>query len=68
MDQELVYFEDENQQRILRTGISMKFVPPLYKGMKFSIHGLGSFEVVEWRYHWGHEDEDGGLTIVLRQA
>jgi len=39
----------------------------LYKGMRITIHGYSeNYEVVEWNYHLGHEDEDGGLRIIVQ--
>lgn len=41
---------------------------PLKEGMIITIHGYEErFEVMEWMYHHGHEDENAGLIIVLRR-
>ncbi len=40
----------------------------LYKGMTITITKYdGKFEVVDWNYHHGHEDEQTGLRIILQQ-
>ncbi len=42
---------------------------PLFKGMTITIHGHeNEYRVVEWRYHHGQPDEDGGLRIVLEKV
>jgi|GEM_PF-3073257 len=61
------YFYDTNKKRLAdHPGI----LPiPLYKGMKMSIHGLSQeYEVVDWNFHKGHEDEKGGLRIFLKET
>jgi len=41
---------------------------PLYKGMKMTMHGHDTpFEVIEWEYHHGHEHEQAGLRIILKE-
>lgn len=61
------YFFDENGNQIAS---DIGIVPlPLFKGMVVTIHGYDGevFEVVDWNYHHGHDDEDGGLRINLRR-
>lgn len=42
---------------------------PLYKGMKISIHSYDyEYEVVDWNFHHGHEDEKSGLRIFLEET
>jgi len=42
---------------------------PLFKGMTVTIHGYDSiFKVIDWNYHHGHPDEDGGLRIILEEV
>jgi hypothetical protein len=59
------YFYDDEDNKL---GSDSGVLPiTLYKGMKFTIHGHErTFEVVEWSYHYGHQDEDAGLKIILR--
>lgn len=40
---------------------------PLKEGMTITIHGHPqAFTVVDWTFHYGHPDEDAGLTIILK--
>lgn len=59
------FFYLEDGQRL---GSAIGILPlPLFKGMEITIHGHeGAFEVADWNYHHGHEDEDAGLRIILR--
>ena len=42
---------------------------PLRVGMKISIHSRDEeYEVVDWNFHWGHEDEKSGLRIILKET
>ena len=59
------FFDREGRQLASDEGL---LSVPLYKGMKFTIHGHdGAFEVVEWEFHHGHADEHPGLRIVLQR-
>ena len=41
----------------------------LFKGMRITIHGYdATFEVSDWQYHHGHEDEEAGLKIILKEV
>ena len=61
------FFFDTNKQML---GDYPRILPiPLRIGMKMSIHGHDmEYEVVDWNYHWGHEDEQGGLRIFLKET
>jgi hypothetical protein len=62
------WFKDENDNG-KTIGSQPGILPiPLFKGMKITIHGYSGkvFQVVDWDYHHGHEDEEAGLRIYLK--
>jgi hypothetical protein len=61
-----MFFYDTNGKRL---GSDDLQPIPLYEGMTITIHGYDdTFKVVEWNYHHGHPDEEGGLRIILEKA
>ncbi len=56
---------------VRRNGDSLGTAPkllsiPLRQGMQITIHGHPEkFTVVDWHFHYGHSDENAGLTIIL---
>src|SRR3712207_6497255 len=41
----------------------------LFEGMKITIQGYDTtFEVVDWQYHHGQDDEEAGLKIILKEV
>lgn len=59
-----IWFMDSNGNPL---GDWLELLPiPLYKGMIVTMHGSSQvFEVVEWSWHHGQDDEKSGLRIVL---
>ena len=63
----VTYFYDTNKEKLADCPGILPI--PLYKGMKMSIHGFNrEYEVVDWNFHNGHEDEKGGLRIFLKET
>jgi hypothetical protein len=69
MDEEngKTYFYNTNKEML---GSCAHILPiPLRIGMKMSIHSFDNeYEVVDWNFHWGHEDEKSGLRIFLKET
>ena len=61
------YFKDEYGRSI--GSMDGMLQATLFKGMKITIHGYDeAFEVLDWNYHHGHEDEEAGLRIILKRS
>jgi len=64
MQERWTYFYDTDDNKL--GGDNLLLPITLFKGMKMTIHGhQGEYRVVDWNYHYGHDDEEAGLRIVL---
>lgn len=60
-----IYWINENG---IKVGSDPYDFIPLFMGMRISIHGSGTYEVIDWHYHKGHSDEKPGVRVMVRQT
>lgn len=66
-DHFITYFYNTNKEELANCPGILPI--PLYKRMKMSIHPYDKeYEVVDWNFHLGHEDEKAGLRIFLKET